>query len=263
MSTRPKIVALACALAVAGCSGTPVSPPQEGPPGSSLAMTPTTIAPTTIAVITASSTSSTTTTEAAEVPPLLSVPIVDLSGSYDPATGRLGALDCTYKFANDPNDRWCFSAFATSSRDPSYDYKVAAGSQVFAAAPGVVVRVDAETNSRLPGEYEVWTRSEPNSTYTVIYDHVKNLTVIEGDRVEAGTVLGTTGVHASDPTVWGRVELQISRTINPNPVQTISLCPADFGTDEFNAAHEAALAAHNQANPDYAASAVCLAAQWP
>ncbi len=76
-------------------------------------------------------------------------------------------------------------------------------------------------------------------------------------------MLGVAGIHTSDPTVWGRVELQISRTITLNPVQTISLCPADFGTPDFNAAHEAALAAHNQANPDSPAIAPCLATRLP
>mgnify|MGYP002629899091 CR=1 FL=1 len=72
-----------------------------------------------------------TPAEPPESPPVLSTSIVDLSGAYNPATGRLGALLCTFRFAADSNDRWCFGAFggtfAGGKASPSYDYKVAAG----------------------------------------------------------------------------------------------------------------------------------------
>lgn len=202
-----------------------------------------------------------------EAPPVVSVSIVDLSGTYDPATGRLGSLNCTYKFATDPNDRWCFGSFGSShgaSLSPSYDYKVAAGTPVRAATAGVVTRIEAETNPLYPGEFEIETRNVAGATYLVIYDHVKNLTVAMGSTVAPGMVLGTSGIHTSNAATWGRVELQINKITQQSPtIQTVSVCPRAFGTDSFNADQEKALAAHNAANPAFAASSVCVAETVP
>ncbi|MGE0041460.1 MAG: fibronectin type III domain-containing protein [Vicinamibacterales bacterium] len=195
-------------------------------------------------------------------PPVLSVAIVDLDGSYDPGTGRLGALDCTYRFGSDPSDRWCFHAFGSSASghlSPSYDYKVAAGTMVRAATAGVVTRVDAETNPLYPGEFEVETRPSAGSSYLVIYDHVRGLAVSVGSTVAPGDALGVAGIHTSDPSIWGRVELQVNRITQRSPViQSTPLCPRTFGTTAFNARHDAALAAHNAANPAFADVGVCL-----
>jgi len=52
------------------------------------------------------------------------------------APRRLSHQNCTFKFATDPNDRWCFGSFGSShgaSLSPSYDYKVASGTPVRAA----------------------------------------------------------------------------------------------------------------------------------
>ena len=194
---------------------------------------------------------------------MLSVSIVDLAGTYDPATGRLGGLNCTFKLATDPNDRWCFGSFGSSrgaSRSPSYDYKVAAGTPVRAAAAGVVTRIEADTNPLYPGEFEIETRNVAGGTCLVIYDHVKNLTVAMGSTVAPAMVLGTAGIHTSNAATWGRVELQINRTTQQS---SVSQGPRAFGTESFNADQEKALAAHNAANPAFAASSVCLAETVP
>ena len=194
-------------------------------------------------------------------PPVLSVTIVDLSGTYDPIARRLGTLNCNFVFPTDPNDRWCFNAFGAtlgSKQSPSYDYKVAAGTIVRAAAAGIVRRLEAETNPLYPGEFEVETRSSQNGTYLVIYDHVRNLRVALGASVEPGTELGIAGIHTSNRDVYGRVELQINRVTNAATGQSESVCPRGFGTTAFSQAHDAALAAHNSANPAFASSSVCL-----
>ena len=199
---------------------------------------------------------------ATDPPPVLSVTIVDLSGTYDPSTRRLGAMNCTFGFANDPNDRWCFNAFGSATpgkQSPSFDYKVAAGATVFAAAPGTVFRLEAETNPLYPNEFEIETRSASDASYSVIYDHVKSVTVGVGSTVQPGMTLGTAGIHTTNPGVWGRVELQINRITQRTPtIRLVSLCPRQFGTDRFNQLHDAALAAHNSANPQYAWASVCL-----
>ncbi|MGQ0733195.1 MAG: hypothetical protein ACT4QD_06010 [Acidobacteriota bacterium] len=198
-------------------------------------------------------------------PPVLSVTIVDLSGAYDPATSRLGSLNCTFRFPTDPNDRWCFGAFGAvigtgGKASPSYDYKVAVNALVSAATSGIVTRIDADTSPLYPGEFEIETRTSLASSYLVIYDHVKYVQVGLGQAVAPGQILGTAGIHRSNPSVYGRVELQINQITQRTPlIQSVSLCPRPFGTPQFNAVNDAALAAHNLANPDYAAAAVCLA----
>lgn len=193
---------------------------------------------------------------------MLSVTIVDLSGTYDSNTRRLGSLNCNFVFPSDPNDRWCFNAFGSSlggKRSPSYDYKVAAGATVRAAAAGIVRRIDAETNPLYPGEFEIETRSSQSGTYLVIYDHVRSLKVALGSTVEAGTELGTAGIHTSNKDVYGRVELQVNRVTDAATGRSEAVCPRGFGTTAFNDANAAALAAHNNANPAFAAASACLA----
>lgn len=199
-----------------------------------------------------------------EAPPVLSVSIIDLAGSYDPATRRLGALNCNFVFPDDPNDRWCFNAFGSSAvpgkQVPSFDYKVAAGATVSAATAGTVMRVDRETNALYPDEFEIETRASRDSSYLIIYDHVKNLRVGTGSVVEAGTVLGTAGIHTSNPNVFGRIELQINRVTERTPIQkSVPICARTLGTERFNQLNDAALAAHNSANPASAAASVCVA----
>lgn len=219
-------------------------------------------------VASAPSDPATPTVPISEAPPTLAVSIVDLSGAYDAATGRLGSLDCTFRFATDPNDRWCFGVFGKSvsgSRvSPSYDYKVAASATVRAVAAGVVTRLEAETNPLYPGEFEVETRSVAGGTYQVIYDHVRNVAVAMGSVVTPGMPLGIAGIHTSNAATWGRVELQINRITQRSPsITTVAVCPRAFGTAAFNAEQEKALAAHNVANPAFAAAAVCAADSVP
>ena len=206
-----------------------------------------------------------------ETPPVLSVPIVDLSGTYDPASKRLGALNCNFLFATDPSDRFCFNAFGRSvvpgKVGVSFDYKVAAGSEVRAATAGTVMEIEAETNPLYPDEFEIRTQSSDNSAYLVIYDHVKNLRVSVGSAVSPGTVLGTAGVHGPNSpasrTTFGRVELQINHTLDPRTRRSEIVCPSQFGTTSFNQANDTALAAHNAANPAYTSASLCLVNTLP
>ena len=201
-----------------------------------------------------------------DTPPLLSASIVDLAGTFDPATSRLGALLCTSRFPTDPNDRWCFNAFGGGAvkAGVSLDYKVAAGATVRAATAGTVVEIEAETNPLYPGEFEIRTRSTPTSSYLVIYDHVRDPSVSVGATVIAGQTLGIVGIHTSGPSTWGRVELQVNHYPNsPDRRGGESLCPQTFGTEAFRREQEKALAAHNLANPAFASASVCAAPPPP
>lgn len=254
--THRGALGLVAVLLMAGCGGggsstlTAPTPVATQPPAPAPSPTPT----------------PSPTPPASETPPALSVSIVDLSGSYDPATKRLGALLCTFTFGADPNDRWCFNAFASTAvpnkQGVSYDYKTVAGAAVFAATAGTVFRIDADTSANYPNEFEIETRSAVDGSYLVIYDHVKNLAVGVGTMVQPGAVLGTVGIHTTNPSVWGRAELQINKVTQRSPrIQSIAVCPRALGTDRFNQLNDAALAAHNNANAPFASASVCVADQ--
>lgn len=72
-------------------------------------------------------------------------------------------------------------------------------------------------------------------------------------------LLGTAGIHTSNRNVYGRVELQVNRVLDRATGRSEALCPRTFGTGGFNQLQDAALAAHNSANPQFAYSSVCLA----
>lgn len=161
-----------------------------------------------------------------ETPPVLSIPMIDLSHVvvFLPFGLSLssGVQNPAYEFITD---------------DPSLE--------VIAVTPGVVARILA--NPQEQGDSEIHVTASSSSNYVIIYDHVKDLRVAEGQPVEAGAPLGTTG-NASG--TQGRTELQINRSGNPD----VAVCPRDLGTEQFNAAHDAALAASGSPH-----TSVCLA----
>ena len=149
-----------------------------------------------------------------ETPPVLSVPMIDLShvrqflpfGSTLPGSG---VINPTYELRTDVNTL-----------------------DVVAVSAGVVVAIRA--NAQGDGELEI--RPVKNSIYSVIYDHLRGISLPVGAAVQPGMVLGRIGTFTGPP---GRTELQINRDGNP----TLALCPVQFGTASFNQAHSAALAA--------------------
>jgi Peptidase family M23 len=143
--------------------------------------------------------------------PVLSVPIVDLTPLYD------------------------FKPFGFGGTNPTYNfYTTGDTTSVRAAGPGTVVNILA--NPAPDSDSEVHIRPPGAQDYLVIYDHVVSLQVGVGQSVTAGQVVGRIG-----PWVQGRghTELQVNRG---SGLSTLALCPREFGTAEFNAAHDAALA---------------------
>lgn len=162
-----------------------------------------------------------------EKDPVLSVPMVDLTtvrrfipfGAALPGSGVL---------------------------NPAYEMVVdGTATQVRAVTAGTVATVAANEQ----GDSELHIRPTPSSTYLAIYDHVLDVQVGVGDAVEAGTVLGRVGIWTQDQ---GRIELQVNHG-------NLAVCPRDLGTPEFNAAHDAALAAADPMEQDSSWTSVCLA----
>lgn len=142
-----------------------------------------------------------------ETPPVLSVTPVDIS-----------TITSFIAFGAD---------LSLIQKNPAFEYVVNnAGVQVRSVCKGYVENIFL--NDNFP-DYEVWIKTSSNSAYMLIYDHVLNLNISKGDKVEAGDVLGTVGSG-------NRTELQINKTGDDNKV--LSYCPFDFGTSEFIQQHK-------------------------
>ena len=162
-------------------------------------------------------------------PPVLSVPIIDLSQLTDflPFGSDLGGhLNPAYELYTSPDTV-----------------------TVLAASPGVVV--DIQPNGAPQTDLEIHIRPTSGSIYLLVYDHLISPQVTVGQSVTAGQALGRIGpFFVAGPHRIGRVELQINRG---NGSATVAICPRDFGTAAFNAAHDAALAMFPARGPN-----VCL-----
>lgn len=143
--------------------------------------------------------------------PVLSVPVVDLA--------RL-------------NDFLPFGLSSSPGRlNPTYELRTTSDTvSVRAAGPGTVINILANPE----GDSEIHMRPSGAADYLIIYDHVVALQIVLGQSVSAGQVLGRVGLWV--PGV-GRTELQVNRGSGQSAV---ALCPRDFGTAAFNAAHDAA-----------------------
>lgn len=151
--------------------------------------------------------------------PVLSMPVVDL--------GQL-------------TDFLPFGALLDSGlANPTYEFYTSVETvSVRAASAGVVVNVTPNTAPQT--DVEIQLRPSSASTYLLIYDHVVAPQVAVGQTVAAGQTLGQIGpFNDRGRNRNGRVELQINRGAGADAV---AVCPRDFGTADFNAAHDAALA---------------------
>ncbi|HNR40982.1 MAG TPA: peptidoglycan DD-metalloendopeptidase family protein [Bacteroidales bacterium] len=112
-------------------------------------------------------------------------------------------------------------------KNPAFEYYVSNSSvQVRSVCAGYVE--DIRLNDNFP-DYEVWIKTSSNSVYKLIYDHIVDLNVVKGNKVDAGTVLGKVGKG-------NRTELQINKS--DRNMGELSYCPFDFATDDFISSHK-------------------------
>ncbi len=144
--------------------------------------------------------------------PILSVPIVDLASL---------------------NDFLPFGVSSSAGRlNPTYELRTTSDTvSVRAAGPGTVINILANPEA----DSEIHIRPTGAADYLIIYDHVVSLRIAVGQSVAAGQVLGRIGRWV--PGI-GRTELQVNRGSGQS---TVALCPRDFGTADFNTAHDAAI----------------------
>lgn len=164
--------------------------------------------------------------------PVLSIPVVDLALITDFLP--FGAL------------------LDSGQTSPAYElYTSVDTATVRAASAGVIVNITP--NAAPQTDVEIQLRPSTASTYLLIYDHVVGPQVAVGQTITAGQTLGQIGpFNDRGRNRNGRVELQVNRGAG---AAAVAVCPRDFGTADFNAAHDAALARF----PNRGGS-VCLAA---
>jgi hypothetical protein len=144
--------------------------------------------------------------KADETPPVLSVTPVDIS-----------TVTSIIAFGSD---------LTPLQKNPAFEYRINNSSvQVRSVCKGYIEEIIL--NDNFP-DYEVWIKMSSNSVWTIIYDHVLNLTISKGGNVNPGDILGIVGTG-------NRTELQINKIINN---EELSFCPFDFGTSEFIQQHK-------------------------
>jgi Peptidase family M23 len=162
------------------------------------------------------------------------------SGPSLPADATAPVLSVTVMDLGLLTDFLPFGALLDSGQaNPAYElYTSADTATVRAASAGIVVAVTP--NAAPQTDAEVQLRPSTASTYLLIYDHIVAPQVAVGQTVAAGQTLGQIGpFNDRGRNRNGRVELQINRGAGADAV---AVCPRDFGTADFNAAHAAALA---------------------
>jgi len=203
-----------------------------------------------------------------ETVPVLSATVIDLKGSYDATTHRLGDLSCVDPDPLNPYSKaFCVRAFGQPPTDSSHttpgdtlDFRTVLGVPVRAVTPGFVINVESKANEpgSNPDEFHVDTATAANSAYRVEYDHVKNIVVQIGDSVDVGDLLGSVGVYDA---TGGIVEVGINW--HKGAPESEAKCPRDYATADVQQAFDAAVVAHNAAFPNHQLSAVCYASQVP
>ncbi len=162
-------------------------------------------------------------------PPVLSVSPIDLTGPYNAVENRYGDVTFAHRDAIIPFG----GALGPGRLSMSYEYYTIPAAPVRACCDSVVTWM-FQNEGLL--DYEIYTRRSEGATWAIQYDHVLNPTVSEGDRLTAGQVMGESGEWSS---TIRRFELAV---IDPTG---LAICPSDFGTTDFNAQHDAILAAMN------------------
>ncbi|MGK7395713.1 MAG: hypothetical protein ACNS62_14130 [Candidatus Cyclobacteriaceae bacterium M3_2C_046] len=163
-------------------------------------------------------------------PPLLKNLIVTFD-NYDPDTQTAG----DFIFQSNYNKMFLeFGALAQGPDGPkilpTFEYILDENALVLAPCDGLITRLDFRYDSQ---DYSMIIKNQKNSIWFVNVDHIKNITVQEGDRLAAGEVIGNPGNWNNAPGL-GRVELSVI-----NDEERRNYCPFSFFDPALKSAYEA------------------------
>lgn len=184
-----------------------------------------------------------------QTPPVLSVTPISLTGPYDPASKSFGDVS----FRSDRAFIPFGGALTATTLNAAFEYYTTAAALVRASCGGEIVYMFKNQGF---DDWEIHIKSSETAYWTVQHDHVSDPVVQQGDRVNAGDVLGRTGEWNRTQGI-GRTELSVAYAEGPG--LDMCHCPTEFGTANFIQDHNALLAALNTHGFGPLAS-LCLAA---
>lgn len=116
---------------------------------------------------------------------------------------------------------------------PAIEYYTRDGDAIV-RAPCELILTKIMDNGEGVGDMELEFRTSEKSAYFIYIDHVRDVSVEEGDWVAAGEAIGLAGVSPEY-----RVELQVNyvEKIEPSGYGTTHYCPLDFADPDFLSAH--------------------------
>jgi hypothetical protein len=155
-------------------------------------------------------------------------PVTDLFWETDNADETPPSLSVLPLDLNTVTGMISFGNNLPETKNPTLEYYTNSPDVVLkAVCGGTITNVTLNSNPAV-ADYSISIKHRANSSWTIIYDHIKSPAVKVGDAVVAGANLGTVGTG-------NRVELQINKTVHGNA--DISVCPLLVATQSFIDGH--------------------------
>jgi hypothetical protein len=186
------------------------------------------------------------TSPEASVPPVFSVTPVAIA--FNPADSSFGDI----MFDSGSPVITPFGALIPPDnvfRSTSMEYFTIPGAAVRAVTHGVV---DTIIENPDQADYEVRVASLPGAEYTVVYNHVVNLGILQASLVDPGDTIGEAGT-------WNQTtrRTQLMVTVGYGTDRR-AYCPIRYGDSSFIARHQQLLAEYNRRNISPHYDSLCL-----
>lgn len=140
-----------------------------------------------------------------DVKPVIKNLLIDIDSwdNSDPGTVGDFTFDSSYTY---DQHIYAFGEFISLTKQlGNIEFHTKQDAQVKSPVDGYIESI-AQNTPETKG-YELFIKTQEDSCFTVIIDHVRNLTVSVGDTIEAGDILGIPGQFGGS---LGQVELQIN-----------------------------------------------------
>lgn len=157
--------------------------------------------------------------DANQVSSVLQITPVNIGQTYNVTTNLIGNVNMFIGFGQTID-----VGLPTEHISPAFEYITKIDAEVRSTSHGTISSINYQEESE---DYELHIILKQNSAYLIIYDHVKNLEVEQGDLVNPGDILGIVGNWSE---TLGRTELQIN-------LDDLHICPLQLGNDVFNNDH--------------------------
>ncbi|MFH1699739.1 MAG: hypothetical protein ABIE07_04050 [Candidatus Zixiibacteriota bacterium] len=160
-------------------------------------------------------------------PPVFEETPVIIAGQYNGITKTMGDIS----FSDLSPVFRPFGSYVDDNKLLQYiDYFTVPGSAVKAVTPGIISEIIA--NPVEEGDFEIRVTALPGAKYTIVYDHVQDVAVLEASQVEPGDTLGVAGT-------WSDTVRRTSLGIFVGEGANLRwYCPLNYGNSIFNEKHQ-------------------------